>query len=200
MENRFIMNWEEYARIAREAAAEGAVLLENKDAVLPIKKGEKIAVFGRDQLNYYKSGTGSGGMVNTRYVVSILDALLNEKDLTIDEELLETYREFVKTHPFDAGNGWATEPSSQEEMPLSDEILNKAKVKSDKAIIIIGRLAGEDKDTPNEPGGYFLSKVEEEMIEKVCKTFDKTIVLLNSGSIFDMSWVKKYNPKAVMYV
>ena len=71
--NKYIIDWDEYARVARKAAAEGAVLLENEGRVLPLKKGEKVAVFGRDQLNYYKSGTGSGGLVNTRYVVSILE-------------------------------------------------------------------------------------------------------------------------------
>ena len=198
--NKYIIDWDEYARVARKAAAEGAVLLENEGRVLPLKKGEKVAVFGRDQLNYYKSGTGSGGLVNTRYVVSILDALLDEKDITVDKEVLEVYKAWVSEHLFDAGNGWATEPSSQEEMPIDDEMLKAARKRNDKAIIIIGRLAGEDKDTPAGKGGYLLSDLEEEMIAKVCESFDKVIVLLNSGSIFDMSWVKKYNPSGVMYV
>ena len=198
--NKYIIDWDEYARVARKAAAEGAVLLENEGKVLPLKKGEKVAVFGRDQLNYYKSGTGSGGLVNTRYVVSILDALLDEKDITVDKEVLEVYKAWVSEHPFDAGNGWATEPSSQAEMLIDDEMLKAAGKRNDKAIIIIGRLAGEDKDIPAGKGGYLLSDLEEEMIKKVCETFDKVIVLLNSGSIFDMSWVKKYNPSGVMYV
>lgn len=200
MNNKYIMDWDEYAKAARHAAAEGAVLLENRDEALPLKKGDKIAIFGRDQLNYYKSGTGSGGLVNTRYVVSILDALLKEEDISVDLELLEVYNEWVEKNPFDAGCGWATEPASQVEMPLSDEVVFDAKKRADKAVIIIGRLAGEDKDTPNEKGGYYLSDAEEEMVKKVCAAFDKTIVLLNSGSVFDMSWVKKYNPASVMYV
>ena len=60
--------------------AEGCVLLRNEKNTLPVKNGETIAVFGRSQFNYYKSGTGSGGMVNTPYVVSILDALEEDKD------------------------------------------------------------------------------------------------------------------------
>ena len=63
MENKYVINWENNASLARQAAAEGAVLLKNDDQALPLKK-ETISVFGRIQFHYYKSGTGSGGLVN----------------------------------------------------------------------------------------------------------------------------------------
>ncbi len=69
MKNRYIPDWDRYASLARQAAAEGAVLLKNDGKVLPLREGEKLAVFGRTQFEYYKSGTGSGGMVNTKYVI-----------------------------------------------------------------------------------------------------------------------------------
>ena len=55
----------EFAKVARQAVAEGVVLLKNDAKVLPLKEGTRVAIFGRSQFNYYKSGTGSGGMVNT---------------------------------------------------------------------------------------------------------------------------------------
>ena len=64
-----------YAAKARETVAEGAVLLRNENRTLPFDKGEKLAVFGRSQFNYYKSGTGSGGLVNTAPVPTITQAL-----------------------------------------------------------------------------------------------------------------------------
>ena len=91
---KYTIDWKEYAGIARDAVAEGCVLLKN-DSALPIKKDSKISIFGRIQFHYYKSGTGSGGMVNVPYVVSILDALKEEKDITINEDLLEEYKEWV---------------------------------------------------------------------------------------------------------
>lgn len=60
-------------KIMRQMAAEGAVLLENKGDILPIRAGETVSVFGRVQTCYYKSGTGSGGMVNVEYKTGILD-------------------------------------------------------------------------------------------------------------------------------
>ena len=73
--NPYKIDWERYAALARQTVAEGCVLLKNDDKALPLKKGEKVSVFGRIQFDYYKSGTGSGGAVNTRYVTGILDAL-----------------------------------------------------------------------------------------------------------------------------
>ena len=47
MKNRYIPDWDRYASLARQAAAEGAVLLKNDGKVLPLREGEKLAVFGR---------------------------------------------------------------------------------------------------------------------------------------------------------
>ena len=72
---RFVLDHEKYAKLARMTAAEGCVLLRNEKNALPIRSGEKVSVFGRTQFTYYKSGTGSGGMVNAPYVTNILDGL-----------------------------------------------------------------------------------------------------------------------------
>ena len=63
MEDR-VLDWEVYEKTAREMAAEGLVLLKNDNKALPLKQGETVSLFGRMQNHYYKSGTGSGGMVN----------------------------------------------------------------------------------------------------------------------------------------
>lgn len=198
MGNKYAIDWDAYAKKARQAAAEGAVLLKNDNNVLPLQEGEKLSVFGRIQFDYYKSGTGSGGMINTRYVVGILDAL-KEENLELNQELEQIYREWLKDNPFDMGKGWAQEPWSQREMPLSCEVVEKAAEESDAAIVVIGRTAGEDRDATNERGSYYLSEGEEQMLESVCRTFEKVIVVLNVGNIVDMKWVETYNPQAVLY-
>lgn len=198
MGNRYAIDWAAYAGKARQAAAEGAVLLKNDKGALPLREGEKLSVFGRIQFDYYKSGTGSGGMINTRYVVGILDALKEEK-ITLDQELEQIYREWVEEHPFDMGKGWAQEPWSQTEMPLSREVVEAAAAKSDAALVIIGRTAGEDRDATAERGSYYLSEGEEQMLERVCGAFGRVIVVLNVGNIIDMKWVEAYAPQAVLY-
>ena len=198
MENKYVINWEKYASLARQAAAEGAVLLKNDDQALPLKK-ETISVFGRIQFHYYKSGTGSGGLVNAKYVVGITDALLEEENLSVNEELAEVYRSWIAEHPFDQGSGWAQEPWCQEEMPLEEKLVEEAAAKSDAAVIVIGRTAGEDRDASAEKGSYLLTDLEEDMLSKVCRAFERVIVVLNVGNIIDMKWVDKYRPSAVIY-
>ncbi|MBO4243008.1 MAG: glycoside hydrolase family 3 C-terminal domain-containing protein, partial [Clostridiales bacterium] len=76
-----ILDWNRYRAAALKIAQEGSVLLKNDGNVLPLKKGSKAAVFGRMQFHYYKSGTGSGGMVNTGHVPTIEESLEKDPDL-----------------------------------------------------------------------------------------------------------------------
>ena len=197
---KYILDMKKYAALARAVSAESAVLLKNDNNALPIRSGERVAVFGRIQFNYYKSGTGSGGMVNTQYATGILEALKGCSDITIDKELLDTYEKWTAENPFDLGKGWGQEPWSQQEMPLIEEVVEAAARRSDIALVIIGRTAGEDQDNRANKGSYLLSDLEEEMLQKVCSRFKRTAVVLNVGNIIDMKWVSKYNPQAVLYV
>ena len=149
-----MVNRIEYAATARAVAAQGCVLLKNDNQALPLKKQAKVAVFGINAFHYYKSGLGSGGMVNTEYVVSVLDALKAEQSVTVDETLLQVYEDWIAKNPFDEGHGWGTTPWSQEEMPLTEEIVAQAKARNDIAVIMIGRTAGEDQDNTKEEKSY----------------------------------------------
>ena len=186
---KYTLDTKQYAALARKAAAEGCVLLKNDRETLPLKKGDKVAVFGRMAFHYYKSGLGSGGLVNTRYVVSILDALRKCKEISLDENLLKIYEDWIKEHPYDEGKGWGLVPWSQEEMPLTTEMLEAA-ADDDVALVIIGRTAGEDQDNTDEPGSFQLTDTEKDLIEKVSRKFARTAVILNVGNIIDMKWVK----------
>lgn len=196
---KMILDFDGYTRTARQAIAEGQVLLLNENRALPLKKNTRAAVFGRMQLHYYKSGTGSGGMVNVNRVTGILDALRESGDITVNETLLGVYREWEKEHPFDEGIGWGNEPWSQEEMDISEELAEKIAGETDSAIVVIGRTAGEDKDNRNEPGSYLLTEKEEKMLDTVRRHFDRMIVVLNVGNIIDMGFIDRHRPDAVLY-
>jgi len=148
---RYYLDLEKYASLAREVAAEGCVLLKNENETLPFYKGEKIAVFGRIAHTYYKSGLGSGGLVNTRYVVGILDAFRNEQDIVLNESVAKLYEDWIAEHPYDEGNGWGKVPWAQEEMPVSDELFASSEG-ADAAVVVIGRTAGEDQDNTAQNG------------------------------------------------
>ena len=59
----------DHRKLAREAAAEGFVLLENKDHFLPLAKGSKVGLYGAGAIRTIKGGTGSGDVNerDTRY-------------------------------------------------------------------------------------------------------------------------------------
>ena len=194
-----ILDWNKYQTTARQAIAEGCVLLENNGA-LPLKKDSTVSIFGRIQTSYYKSGTGSGGKVNVSKVYSIPEGLEESGYVKLNKKLQQIYTEWEKDHPYDEGLGWGQERWSQDEMPLTEDLVKEAAKESDTAIIIIGRTAGEDKDNSNTKGSYLLTDEEEDMLAKVRAGFKTVIVLLNVGNIIDMSFVSKYKPDAVMYV
>ena len=163
-----------------------------------MREGESVAVFGRMAFHYHKSGLGSGGLVNTRYVVGILDALKECKEIQLDEKLLGIYANWIKENPYDEGQGWGRVPWSQKEMEVTEEMLDCAR-SNDVSLIIIGRTAGEDQDNNTNPGSYCLTETEEDLICRVCEVSKCTVVVLNVGNIIDMSWVEKYHPQAVLY-
>ena len=194
-----IFDLERYASLARQAAAEGAVLLRNEQHTLPLQAGSRIALFGRAQFHYYKSGTGSGGLVNTDHVTGIWEALSGPGGYQCDAEVRAVYDRWVANHPYEMGNGWAQEPWFQPEMSLEQELVQQAARRNDAAVILIGRTAGEDQDNADAPGSCRLTDEERKMLQLVCGAFSRSIVVLNVGNILDMSWVEEYRPGAVLY-
>ncbi len=194
-------NKAEFRKLNRKVAAEGAILLKNEGGLLPFSSGCKLAVFGRTQTFYYKSGTGSGGLVHIEKEPCILTALRECKEILLDEETASVYESWIKENPFDNGNGgWASEPWCQTEMPLCDEVVARAARKNDAALVIIGRTAGEDKDNFAEKGSYYLTDTEEEMLCKVTSHFERVAVVLNIGNIIDMSFLDRHNIASLLIV
>ncbi|WP_394245083.1 glycoside hydrolase family 3 protein [Vibrio astriarenae] len=192
------------AKVSRQMAAEGIVLLKNEQQTLPLKKSDVVSVFGRCQIDTYRSGTGSGGAVNVPYAVNIIDGLKANALITLNEELAECYSAWVKDNPFDnGGGGWAAEPWYQAEMPLEKDLVKKASKCSNKAIVIVGRTAGEEQDNAQLEGSYYLTPAELNMLECTCREFKQVIVVLNVTNIIDMSWVDslagKSSIKAIVY-
>lgn len=194
-----ILDWNKYLDTAAKMVSEGIVMLKNENNALPLDADKEVAVFGRIQFHYYKSGTGSGGMVNVTKVVNILDGLI-DNGVKVNEKLLDTYRKWDKENPFDLGEGWGGEPWSQKEMPLDEGLVKETAKSCETAIVIIGRTAGEEQDNRLEAGSYLLSDDEIAMLTVVRKNFKKVVLLLNVGNIIDMTDINRIAPDAVLYV
>lgn len=191
-----IITTKEFANHCRKAIPEGIVLLEHSGA-LPLHKGENIAIFGRGQFEYLKSGSGSGGRVNCPYVTNIYDEIKSQ--VTLDETVTKFYCDFIAQNPFDAGDGWKPCFCQNEAVP-SEELVQAAAQKSDKAIYIICRNVGESFDYEKVAGNWYLSSEEDATLAVLSHYFKNVIVLINSGNIIDMSWVKKYGIGTVAYI
>ncbi len=180
----------------REAAAQGIVLLKNEGATLPFTAEDSVAIFGRAQINYYKSGTGSGGSVHVPFSVNLIDGIERLKGegfpvASINTDLVSIYRDWIQKNPFNTGNGeWASEPWWQVEMPVTDSLATSAAKKSEKAVYIIGRTAGEDQDNRPQKGSYYLTDEELKNLEVLSVHFKKITVVLNVSNIIDTSWVE----------
>lgn len=178
------------ADAARQAAAEGIVLLKNDNGALPFGTDERISVFGRIQKDYFAVGYGSGGDVNEPYCINLIDGM-KAAGMKTDSELERIYADWIERNPADHGF-WGFWPRFHDEMPLDRETVASAAARSDAAVVIIGRSAGEDRENVLKKGSYYLTDTELDMLEKVTAEFKKTVVLLNCGNIIDMSWLESF--------
>lgn len=182
----------------RELAEEGIVLLKNDD-VLPIKAGQKVSVFGRVQHDWFYVGYGSGGDVHAPYKVPFFEGLSNA-GISYNEQLKNVYDEWCEKPGNEADYGyWGHWPYFYEEMPLTQDVVNNAKSQSDVAIVIIGRAAGEDRENKLEQGSYYLTETEKDMLSKVTRNFDKTILIMNCGNVVDLSFTLDYKLAGIIY-
>ena len=173
-----------HIQLSRQAAQEGIVLLKNNDDILPFKKGCKVAIFGKAQIDYVKGGGGSGE-VFCEYVRNIYDGLKLKKSVEVFDKLSFFYKSYVED-AYKAGeqNGMFDET----EVPA--ELFEEAKNFTDTAIITINRYSAENSDRKNDgTDTYFvLSDKEKQMVESVCDGFENVIVLINTGAMIDTSW------------
>lgn len=199
MKSKLGVPYEGFAEYCRVVAREGIVLLKNEQNCLPIKEEEKVSIFGRCQIEYYRSGTGSGGAVNVLYSTNLLESFLEYNAGMVNEKLVKVYKEYIQENPFDnGGGGWACEPWNQKELFLTKEIVEEAKAISDKAIIVIGRTAGEDKDNLDTEGSYRMTEEELNMLKQVSEVFDQVCVVLNIANIIDMSPLEEYSIQSIV--
>ena len=96
-EGRLVTGSKEHIALSRKVAGEGMVLLKNENHALPLKKGCKVALFGRGSADYVKGGGGSGD-TRVAYVRTLCEAM-EEKEaegkLTVFKPLCDFYTKNV---------------------------------------------------------------------------------------------------------
>ncbi len=182
------------ANLARQAAAEGCVLLTN-DGTLPLYADEAIAVFGRCQIDWFTMGHGSGGDVKPPYTTNLIDGLA-DLGATYNRVLAQMYQRWCTSKEHEADRGWWGHwPTHYPEMPLDPELVQATARTSRTAVVVIGRTAGEDLDMPLSPSGYYLTNEEQSLLDTVTDAFERTVVVLNTSNVIDLSWLEEYQNK-----
>lgn len=171
------------------AAAKGATLLRN-NAVLPLERGKPLAVFGRVARDWIAVGYGSGGDVNPPYVTNLADSL-RELGIAVDTELAAMYEQWCAANPVDPGEEWGKWPLSFAEMPMPDVVIAGTAVRCDTALVVIGRAAGEDRDSLLQVGSYYLTNDERCLLERVNRAFARTVVIVVTGNVMDLAWAEE---------
>ncbi|MDO4847947.1 MAG: glycoside hydrolase family 3 C-terminal domain-containing protein [Clostridiaceae bacterium] len=180
--------------LLRKAGADGCVLLKNDNNVLPFTEDDNVALFGRVQNDWFFVGNGSGGDVIVPYRTSLINAIEAEKPFKVNEELKEIYKNWSEKHKVDPGF-WAHWPRFYPEMPLSKEDVARFSKDSNKAVVIVGRSAGEDRENVLEKGSFYLTDKEIKLLDEVCESFDKVVLILNIGSVIDFEKIAAYGDK-----
>ncbi|MBO5006791.1 MAG: glycoside hydrolase family 3 C-terminal domain-containing protein [Clostridia bacterium] len=181
--------------LARQIAAEGIILLKNECGMLPFGK-EKIAVFGRTQVNTIKCGTGSA-FCESEYCVNVLEGMENA-GLDVDKTLAEKYRDWCAVNSVSGFGVWGTGSHINPEMPLSEEEIQNVASRTEKAVFVIGRTAGENDDSSAMDGDFRLSPMESELLENIKKYYNDILVIINSGNLINLTFTDCEQVKAVI--
>ena len=96
----------DHRKLAREAAAEGFVLLENKDHFLPLAKGSKVGLYGAGAIRTSKGGTGSGA-VNQRDNVTVQQGFENAGYDIVDIDFVNQMHERWTANGGGTSQGWS---------------------------------------------------------------------------------------------
>lgn len=202
----------EHRALARRAAAEGIVLLEN-DGVLPLKP-QRIALFGAGARHTVKGGRGSGD-VHERYSVTVEDGLKNAGFVLADSKWLDR----VQKQYENACSAWRKQVSESikgygpartmqmfiriGEQPKPQPVTLPVEVEdlpdgTDTAVYVLARQAGEGDDRRLEKGKYYLSDAETESLRLLSSHYPKLILVVNAAGVVDLSILDEIRVNAVV--
>ncbi len=178
----------EHIDLSRKVAGEGMVLLEN-NGTLPLKENTTVALFGIGSIDYVKGGGGSG-MVYCDYVRNIYEGFMcKAPKISVYEPITKYYYDYAA--PLLAKyEGDSLLP----EITVPETLINEAAKKADVAIITIRRFSGEGWDRSDKKGDFYLTDIEQKMVDDVTSAFKHNVVVLDIGGMIDVSWIKN-NPK-----
>lgn len=193
--------------------AEGAALLKNDNAALPLAGGAKVSLFARGSVDLMYGGTGSGS-VDTTAAPTLKDAL-EAQGIEVNPTLWDWYTsesvasQYSRVTPAAISDALAANSEYDvNEAPWSEVESNNASSFADygdAAIVVFSRSGGEGADLPSGdngsgvewtgPANYLeLSQEEKDLLAglkalKDAGTFKSIIVLLNTSNALELDFL-----------
>ena len=169
LENNHTFDMEAHHKLAQRVAEGSMVLLKNDDKILPLKKGQKVAVIGEMAKAPRFQGAGSSVINPTK--------LDNAYD-----KLAELGTDLLYAAGYEKGKDAVNET-------LVAEAVEAAK-NADVAIIFAGlteEFEGEGYDREN----IEMPNSHNNLISEIAKANENTIVVLAGGSVVHMPWISE---------
>ena len=191
-----------------EARADGKPTLpldKNADGS-PIKVN--IFGWGATDAGFLLAGNGSGrSYVHPDMKVTLLDAF-SQNGFEYNQEIIDIYEEWCTTEDADWGENanWNNRYNTKLKEPVTDTafpeaVRQRAREYSNTAVIVLSRYSGEyigriydhqpkhDLATDETRSFNEISTEEESLIKMCTANFENVIVVFNTGSIMDMSFL-----------
>ena len=161
------------ARVNIEVAEEGFVLLKNKDNALPVNRGAKVTIFGKNSVNLAFSGGGSGSFVveegSTLYnrlaglgiditYKGLYEALEDVFNLNptlkafYENDKISGERRSNNNTDLDSGDDKAFTVGETPIAMYTKDVRDSYKNYNDLAIVVITRIGGEGADLTRHQG------------------------------------------------
>ncbi len=215
--------------LVKQVEAEGAALLMNDEAALPLANGAKVSLFSTSSVNIVYGGTGSANVDSSK--CDNLKTALEKAGFEVNQTLRDFYtvgeaaaytREDAGATAQDAAgtnaDTTAFGAASIVEAPwslYSEDVLGSVEEYGDAAIVVLSRIGGEGADAyfNHELGGdhnqnyLALNDTEREMMEGVkalkdAGKVDKIVILINTSNALQLDFLKdnEYGVDAAMWI
>ena len=153
--------------LARKAASQCAILLKNKDAILPLKAGTKVAVVGDFAFQPRYQGAGSS-MVNSTKVETIEKLIRGERDLVV-KAMCHGYKRSGEV----------------------DSVLLSEAIKAAQDADVVLYFFGLDEMSESEGldrTHMHIPKVQIDVLRAMAKVNPNIVGVISAGSSIEMEW------------